>query len=152
MHFRDAFPSQRRLINLGLWPGLQSRLPLMILMITVAFGTVFALHTDQAYGKFFEIGFAEEGLRSLVEEQARDYLVVSVSLGVLYVFAVVVACFASLHRLLGPIVPIRRHLEALKNGDYSSRVSLREGDLFLEVEQDLNELSAALEREKRSGA
>jgi signal transduction histidine kinase len=48
-------------------------------------------------------------------------------------------------RLVGPITPISRHIEALNNGDYSSRISLRKNDYLEDIEVSLNELSAKLE-------
>lgn len=149
MGLADAIkPSRRRVVNLRLRPALQLRLPLAVLILTFTFAAIFAFHTHQAYGRFLELAFADASLQSLVDEQLRDYLVVSASFGIAYVFTVLVACLASANRWLGPIVPIRRQLEAMKNGDYSARVALRHGDAYVEVAQDLNEVAQILEREK----
>ena len=42
------------------------------------------------------------------------------------------------------IGPFRRHIQAMKNGDYSSRVHLRKGDAFVEMADDLDELAGVL--------
>lgn len=49
------------------------------------------------------------------------------------------------HRIFGPMVPIRRHLKALIEGDYSSRLTLRKKDEFQDVAEDLNELAKVLD-------
>ena len=49
--------------------------------------------------------------------------------------------------------PLAHRLEALKNGDFSSRVALRRGDAFEDVAHDLNELAELLaEQAKRDGS
>lgn len=50
------------------------------------------------------------------------------------------------HRLFGPLIPIQRHIEHLKAGDFSSRIHLRKHDEFLELQDSLNDLAAEFER------
>jgi hypothetical protein len=142
--------SRRRTINLQLQPWIQLRLPLVVFAITAAFSVLFAANFHQAYGKLLDIGIEQPWLRELMAQQTRNVLVVSLAIGVGYVGTVLVACLAYGHRLLGPLVPIRRQIEAMKNGDYASRVDLRKGDLFNEIAGDLNELAQLLrDQEKR---
>lgn len=143
--------SRRRTINLELQPRIQLRLPLIVFAITTAFSVLFAANVHQAYGELLDIGIEQLWLRELIAEQTRNVLYVSLAIGVGYVVTVFVACLAYGHRLLGPLVPIRRQIEAMKNGDYGSKVDLREGDVFNEIARDLNELSQLLrDQEKRA--
>ena len=72
-------------------------------------------------------------------------------LGVAYVAASVLVALFHSHRMLGPVVPLRRHVEALKNGDYASRIQLRKRDAHGELADDLNELASLLaSREKQN--
>lgn len=48
------------------------------------------------------------------------------------------------HRVVGPQVAFKRHIEALRAGDYESSCRLRRGDHFLETAVALNELALAL--------
>lgn len=48
------------------------------------------------------------------------------------------------HRFLGPQVPMRRHVRALIDGDYSSRCHIRKGDELQELATDLNALAETL--------
>lgn len=70
------------------------------------------------------------------------------------VFAVVFVVFATMsiatgllisHRIFGALVPIRRQIEALKNGDYTARSALRDNDELREIMEDLNALAGTLE-------
>jgi HAMP domain-containing protein len=50
------------------------------------------------------------------------------------------------HRIFGPTVPIRRHIQKLIAGDYSSRIRLRSGDEFKALAAELNTLAEKLEQ------
>jgi signal transduction histidine kinase len=67
-----------------------------------------------------------------------------------YIFAVLLLSVGYAHRMIGPMVPIRRQTEALKNGDYSARVTLRKRDAFSELADDLNELAQVLEEQEKT--
>ena len=69
------------------------------------------------------------------------------ALFVLYVLLLAAVCVAYTHRLIGPLRPFTRHVEALADGDYSSRVRLRRGDLdmYVEYAERLNRLAEGLE-------
>lgn len=49
------------------------------------------------------------------------------------------------NRIYGPLVPLLRHIQNLKQGINSSRVVLRQNDELTELRDALNELAAALE-------
>lgn len=49
------------------------------------------------------------------------------------------------HRLLGPVIPIRRHIESLCEGNYATRITLRKGDEFQDIAEDLNRLATILQ-------
>ncbi len=49
------------------------------------------------------------------------------------------------HRFYGPMVPILRHLEEMKKGNYTSRIRLRKKDELHDLSEKLNDLTAHLE-------
>ncbi len=49
------------------------------------------------------------------------------------------------HRLVGPVMPIRRHIKALRDGLYTHRVTLRRHDGLQDIADDLNDLARTLE-------
>lgn len=50
------------------------------------------------------------------------------------------------HRIFGPSVPIRRHIAKLIEGDYTTRITLRQKDEFKDVAEDLNRLAERLQK------
>jgi len=62
---------------------------------------------------------------------------------------VIVVTSVYTHGLIGPVLPIMRHVKALQEGLYSHRVKLRKHDAFQELAGDLNELAEVLERRYR---
>ena len=63
------------------------------------------------------------------------YLTINVGLSIYYT-----------HRLVGPTIAFRRHILALIDGDFKSRVNLRKNDAFEEVAEALNKLAEKLEK------
>lgn len=53
------------------------------------------------------------------------------------------------HRIFGPVVPMRRHVQSLIKGDYDSRIYPRASDEFKELIADLNRLAEVLEKKKK---
>ena len=147
---------RRHKMNLLLQPALQLKLPAMLLFVTLGFAALQVAHTQFAYGKLFDVVLEEAGrppfLEDLLKEQTGDYLEVTSALTLVYIFVVLVLSVAYAHRMIGPMVPIRRQTEALKNGDYSARVTLRKRDAFSELAEDLNELARMLEENEKTQA
>lgn len=52
------------------------------------------------------------------------------------------------HRILGPMVPIRRHINQLIERKYDSKIILRKGDEFKYLADDLNRLTESLRNSK----
>lgn len=55
------------------------------------------------------------------------------------------------HRLFGPFISIKRHIAHLREGQYSSRLQLRETDDMSEIRDALNDLAQALEQRHGPG-
>lgn len=63
------------------------------------------------------------------------------------VLSVFIMAFAT-HRVVGPLVAIRRHIRALIEGDLAKELRLRRDDEFGDLASDLNELTAKLRTSK----
>ena len=64
------------------------------------------------------------------------------------VLLVIVVTVIYTHRLIGPAIPLLRHVKALQAGVYTHRVSLRRHDAFTELADELNELADSLQKSK----
>lgn len=56
------------------------------------------------------------------------------------------------HRVVGPVVAIKRQIENLRQGNYKVRVSLRAGDELKEIAEQLNMLAEELQDKNRETA
>ena len=142
---------QRRLMRFEA-PRAQIRLAVAVLTITLGFAALFALNSYAAYGPIMgaALSIAPEAFHGDIALQTVQYGSVTIALLLGYLLAVVGLSGASVHWLTGATVALERQVRALKEGDYSSRVRLREGDaVHAELAKQLNELAAKLEAEQR---
>jgi hypothetical protein len=133
-------------------PGVQLRLPAYLLGATLVFVGAFAWNGWSAFQRLVELTLVDSPdiFIGTVWEQTRSFLVVSGVILIAYLAVVAAVCLAHSHLLLGPRVALLRHVEALKNGDFGSRVMLRRRDrAFRELAQDLNDLAQMLERAEK---
>ena len=75
------------------------------------------------------------------------------SAAILSIWALVVTglCIGYSHQLIGPVVALRRQIQALNGGNYRARTKLRKSDTaFLEMANDLDDLAKTLGRTERS--
>ena len=139
---------QRKTRNFLIDPGRQLRLPLYVLGVTAAFAGLWRHYAVTATSNIYAAmeaslpGYFE----AMIESQVRDLTLVTVLLALVYTGVLLSISVVCTHRYAGPVIPLRKHIEALKNGDYSSRVKLRRHDAFAEMAQDLNELARLLEQ------
>ena len=141
-------PHRRHAVRL-LQPGAQLRLPLVVLLITFVIAVLFAAHSYYAFARLYEMTMSvvPGAFAQLIREQTVGFLIVSATLSCVYIAAIVGFALAYTHQLVGPTVAFRRHIAALRRGDYSARVALRSHDtVFRDVATQLNELAEQLQR------
>jgi len=142
----------RKARNILIKPGFQLKLPFYILLLTLSFvGLTLLLgnlYLEQAYVTMIENTTQSEYLQQIITKQIAAFK--EITLLVLLVYAALVVAITSVytHRLLGPMIPIARHLKALKEGFYSHRLRLRKKDALHELADQLNELAEVLEERK----
>lgn len=70
----------------------------------------------------------------------------------LYAILLTAVCITYTHRIVGPLVPFGRHIDALNQGNYSNRIQFRKNDLPLMIEhaENLNKLAEELETRQKS--
>jgi methyl-accepting chemotaxis protein len=152
--WRDLLTLNPRRKTIMVQPWRQLRLPLMLLVVTGIFAAGFAANAYFAFERMATVVLEETGApeswKAVLQAQTGSFLLVSAAIGILYVLTTVVLSVVEAHRMVGPTVAFRRHVEALKNGDFSSRVVLRKGDAFRELAHELNDLAELLELNDKS--
>ncbi len=139
----------RKARNLLLRPAFQLKLPLYILLLSMAFlvlGVLFGnLYFQQTYMSTLATSTQPEYLQQVIARQTQEFKLLSLLLLAVYAALVTVITTIYTHRLIGPTLPIRRHIKALRDGLYSHRVVLRKHDGLHDVADELNALAKTLE-------
>ena len=147
---RLGFNENRKARNFLLQPVLQLKLALYVLLLTLGFVLVTILfgkmYFEQTYITLIENSTQTEYVQAVITQQIHSFK--SMSLLLLGVYAVLVVLLATVytHRIIGPTLPIMRHVKALKEGFYSHRVKLRQYDCLQELADELNALAETLEK------
>lgn len=148
---REVFTrvSRRKTINLLLQPNLQLKLPLYVLLLTLMFVLSLWAVLYQGFEGLYEFIMLQsnigEQIGPAIKYQANAVKIVLSVMTIVYAILIIGLSVAYLHRLVGPTIAFSRHMRALSNGDYSSRVKLRKNDAFRELAEDMNDLAASLE-------
>lgn len=147
-----GFDERRKGRGLLLRPGLQLRLPLYVLLLSFTFlllGILIGnLYFEQTYVTLVENTTQSEYLQRLIAQQTREFKLMALLLLAVYVLSMMVLTAIFTHRLIGPTVPLLRHVEALREGRYSQRVNLRKHDAFVDLAVALNGLAETLQKDK----
>lgn len=145
-------PAQkRRLVNAVWQPFMQFRLLMYMLGSTAIVAVLLGVFLYFAFSDLIAVvSSANEGTGyygTMIEIQLVHVFRYCGALFVLYILLLAAVCIAYTHRLVGPFRPFTRHIEALTDGDFSSRVHLRKDDLDMHNEHaaKLNELAASLQ-------
>ena len=146
---------RRKARNLLLRPVLQIKLPLYIILLSVTFGGLAMLlgyfYFEQLYMMMLENTTQGSYLQETISEQLGNFMESSVMLLIGYVFLVAGITIIYTHRMIGPTVTINRHIRALQEGRYASRVTLRKNDEHKDLAAELNELAEILEQQRNIG-
>lgn len=145
-----GFDERRKLKNFLLKPAFQLRLPLFVLLLSFAFLLLAVvlgnLYFEQTFVTMMETTSQTEYLQTIINEQTRGFRNMAVLLLAVYTVLVVAVTSVYTHRLIGPVLPIMRHVKALQEGVYSHRVQLRQHDAYQELADELNALAEVLEK------
>jgi nitrogen fixation/metabolism regulation signal transduction histidine kinase len=110
--------------------------------------SLFAWHTHTAYVKFYEMVMTNvpESFQEQILRQTQDFSIVGAAILGGFVLVMLGFCVAYTHTLLGPSVPLRRHVQSMKDGNYEARNKLRKSDAAHQgLAEDLNELASILQ-------
>ena len=147
----DKQSQQRKVVNAVWQPFLQFKLLMYMLgstaLVAILLGAFLYFAFSDLIGIFTGKADPSSYYGEMIEIQLVHLFRYCGALFVLYILLLAAVCVAYTHKLLGPMRPFSRHVEALSKGDYSSRVVLRKGDLdsYIEYADRLNELAISLE-------
>ena len=150
---RFGFNEHRKARNLLLKPVLQLKLALYVLLLSLTFALITVLfgklYFEQTFVTLVENTTQAEYIQAVITQQIHGFKSLSLLLFAVYVVLVVVLATVYTHRMIGPTLPIMRHIKAMKDGFYSHRVKLRNYDCFQELADELNALAETLEKRQQ---
>ena len=142
--------TRRRLKSLLINPELQIRLPVYLLIVTLIFACASWIVLHVAFNGLYDFAFEQGNIGEQVGDVLRHHIRIVVTvltlLIIMYVLLTIGLSVAYLHKLIGPSIAFKRHISTLKDGNYSSRILLRQDDALGEMAIELNELAEALEK------
>jgi len=145
-------PAQKRRVVNAIWaPFLQFKLLMYMLGTTALVAVLLGAFLYFAFSDLIQVVTGNSETTSYYGEMIEIQLIhlfrYCGALFVLYIVLLAAVCVTYTHRLIGPLRPFTRHVESLADGDYSSRVNLRKGDLemYNEYAEKLNTLAEKLE-------
>ena len=147
---------QRRLRNFLLDPSRQLRSAVHFIGLYVVYSVLLSsvfLHVTFSQHSFVmtHIGQSEEA--NFVDMFQNPIIVEGlIEVSVLFLAFLLVAMTLTIlfsHRVFGPLIPIKRQLEALYDGDYSKRVTLRRNDELKDIAEAINRLAERLEEREK---
>jgi len=144
---------RRKARNILVRPGMQLRLPLYVLLLSFTFmllGLLLGnLYFEQTYVTLMQHTTQSDYLQRVITQQTGEFKLLALLLLGIYVLLVFIITTIFTHRLIGPTIPMVRHVEALRKGRYGHRIKLRRHDAFAELADALNELAETLQNGER---
>jgi hypothetical protein len=141
---------KRKLSNFLLQPLLQTKIGLYSIGLSFVFalliGLICYVNLRELFGLIIEMTDAPREVQDIIYSylssmQAWIYLCLAGYIGITIAISIWYT-----HRLVGPTVAFRKHLEAIDKGEFGHRTVLRKSDAFSEVAEKLNELSANMKK------
>ncbi len=144
---KKAFTPHRSMFRFLIYPGKQLKYAYFHFLIV---GLAVLIVNAAAYYKYSQL--VQINTHVATQSLLYEYItfislitiVTLVLVGVCTFFIVIIF----LHRFVGPMLPLLRHLEALLAKDYSYRTFLRSDDEIKELGQKLNEVSEQLQKNR----
>lgn len=147
-------PRQKRKVAQTIWqPFLQYKLLMYLLggsvLVAMILGSFLLYALSDMIGIIDAQGSSNNYYGEMIGKEMINIFRYCGALFVLYVIFLAAICITYTHKVIGPLKPINRHIDALVAGNYQHRVMLRDKDLPLIKEQaeKLNVLAAALNKQ-----
>jgi len=147
---QKKFGNPRKFRNFLLNPDMQLAFAINIIALSAFFVVAIGFVVYFQLGDFIQKVLTVADLDSTTLSQLRaDWDATTYWLGLFlgsYVLITLVLCVIYTHRMIGPTIAFKRHIEELLSGRYNSRITLRDGDAFDDVAESLNDLAENLEK------
>ncbi len=134
--------------------GLQFKYAILLALIGGILASLFSIHIFYFLNENIQVfipNFMEDPeISDLIFREHRKIIVYLVSLtlllmSILFFFGVIIT-----HRMVGPVMVVRRKMDELSEGNFAIRVRLRKGDEFNDLAESFNLMAEKLEKKFRT--
>ena len=129
-------------------PLLQMKIGLYCIILSLIFSfsvlTILFLKFRELIGLILDLTDAQDTLGDIISTYWSDTQIWVIFALMTYIISTIIICILYTHRLIGPTIAFRRHIEKLIDGDYDAHTQVRRGDAFNELAEVLNALSKKL--------
>lgn len=144
------YKHQRKLVNFLLQPMVQLKIGVINVCVSTIFVLLLGAYVYMKFVQFVDVVTtlteASDEIGSMLTSYLNNVAITATVLGVIFVLVSLCASIFFTHRLVGPTIAFRRHIDALAAGDYKVKTKLRNHDAFVEVAESLNKLSESLQK------
>jgi signal transduction histidine kinase len=144
---------KRHFKNMLLQPLLQIKLGIYAISLSAITALILVVLMYVSLSSTFDLIMELTDARTEVEAILSNMLweAISIASGVMIGYVIIMVCITIwyTHRLVGPTVAFRRHINMLGRGQFYARTNLRKGDAFFEVADELNRLSDILQSQAK---
>ena len=141
---------RRRVVNLLLQPFVQLRVGLANVTISLIFVCLLGGYAYTKLVHFADVVVtltqADKEIFQLLSGYLSNVAWTTVIGAVVFILVTLFLDVWLTHKMVGPTVAFRRHIKELMEGNFQAKTSLRRGDAFTEVADDLNLLSEKLQQ------
>ena len=135
----------RKLKNYLLRPQVQLRVGFYFIVISIIFafiiGWVFTSQFGNIYETILDLTDVREEVIDIVDQHIREAMFWLIVICVGFVCINITLAVWYTHRMVGPAVAFKRHIDEIIAGNYDAKTTLRRGDAFHDVALRLNTLS-----------
>ena len=139
----------RKLRNFLLRPDVQIKIGVYFIGVSIMFALVMGWVFSSQFGSIFETILDLTDIRDevveVIDQHIRESMFWLIFISGVFICANIMLAIWYTHRMVGPAVAFKRHIDDLARGNYRAKTSLRSGDAFQDVALRLNSLSEALQ-------
>jgi len=149
---RSKHQYHRSVLNLLLQPFVQLRIGFVTigtaLLFVLFLASFFYLKLMQFTDVIVTLTQADQEIHALLGNYLESIAWTAVGGAIVFVIVNLLLTIYLTHKMVGPTIAFRRHINALMEGNFSAKIRLRRGDAFEEVAEDLNRLSEWLKNSR----
>ena len=139
---------KRSIKNYILQPLLQLKFGIYFVLLSLVFvGVVIGLvynRLNEIFQLVIELTDVPEEISAVIYNEISTVQIWVIGAGVLYFFISLLVSILLTHRMVGPTIAFKRHIQSLIDGNFEAKTFLRKRDAFTEVANLLNNLSDKL--------